>query len=301
MSNNYMPSWFAATFVVTSLICMLVGCSRSVGNRVVVGSKNFTEQAILGEMLATLIGEKTDLTVERKLYLGGTQVCHQALVNGNIDIYPEYTGTAYQVTLQLSGDNDAEEIYERVKSAYKQEFDVRWLDPFGFNNTYTLTMRKEHANELGITTISELEPHADKLQPGFDHEFLERPDGYRGLQKAYGFKFAKKPKQMDPGLMYRAIAKKQVDVIDAFATDGRIPAFDLVVLEDDRRFFPPYYAAPIVRRAVLENHPQLAAILNSLAGKIDQGTMRNLNYKVDEQGKKPRDVARQYLKDQGLI
>ncbi len=203
--------------------------------------------------------------------------------------------------LELSGATEAEEVYNQVKKAYEKEFDVRWFDPFGFNNTYTLTMRKEHAGRLGIRTISELKPHSKTLRPGFDHEFLERPDGYRGLQKAYDFKFAKKPRQMDPGLMYRAIAEKQVDVIDAFATDGRIPAFDLLVLEDDRKFFPPYYAAPIARKAVLENHPQLAATLNSLAGRIDQGTMRNLNYKVDEQGEKPRAVARQFLKDKGLI
>jgi glycine betaine/choline ABC-type transport system substrate-binding protein len=162
-------------------------------------------------------------------------------------------------------------------------------------------MRRNQAQELGVQKISDLEPHKDNLASGFTHEFMERPDGYPGLIKHYGWELGKKPKGMDPGLMYKAIAEGDVDLICGFATDGRIPAFDLVMLEDDKRFFPPYYAAPVVRSDTLGNYPELENILSKLAGKIDDTAMGQLNYQVDEEGRKAGDVAREFLQKQGLV
>ena len=282
------------------LSAVLGGCGKQ-SQKIVVGSKNFTEQKILGHMFAELIEAHTDLTVERRVGLQGTLVCFNALKEGDIHLYPEYTGTGLTAILKEPVISEPDEAYAHVKSEFERRWGLAWLEPLGFNNTYTLTMRRDRAEKLGIRRISDLRDHADDLKPGFDHEFMSRPDGYEPLTKAYGFRFKHEPVGLDPGLMYRAIADGRVEVIDAFATDGRIPALDLVILEDDQGFFPPYYAAPLVRQEVVEAHPEVAAALNRLAGKIDSATMAQLNYEVDENHRSPREVALGFLRAQGLV
>jgi osmoprotectant transport system substrate-binding protein len=286
------------------LLFFLAGCqsgSQTQEKTITIGSKHFTEQEILGEIMAQMVEANTDLRVERRFDLGGTMVCFNALKNGDIDLYAEYTGTGLVNILGMKTMRNADETYNTVKRLFSKKCDLVWLSHFGFNNTYTLTMRRKQAEALGIKTISDLAKYADKLQPGFDAEFLERPDGYRGLAKYYGFTFRKEPKQMDPGLMYKALAEGAVDVIDGFATDGRIPAYHLVMLKDDRHFFPPYYAAPLVRGGTLAKYPQLRAELDKLGGLIDNETMQKMNFAVDRQERRPADVAREFLRSHGLI
>ncbi|MDB4866452.1 MAG: transporter permease subunit [Cohnella sp.] len=268
---------------------------------IVIGGKNFTEQDILVNMMASLIEAKTDLRVVRKPFLGGSEVTHSALIKGDIDMYPEYTGTAWTAVLKqkpLGGNPEA--TYSKVKAAYEHNFQVTWLKPIGFNNTYTLSMKTERAQSLGIRTFSDLARKSPDLVLGATHEFLERPDGFPGLQKAYGLKF-KSTKGLDPGLTYSAVRDGTTDVNDAFSTDGRIIAFHLTVLKDDKHFFPPYYAAPIIRMDTLKAHPELADVLNLLAGKIDDKTMSVLNGQVDLEGRQAREVAETWLKKTGLL
>ncbi|WP_274594832.1 glycine betaine ABC transporter substrate-binding protein [Desulfosporosinus fructosivorans] len=243
---------------------------------------------------------KTDLEVETKPWLGGTMVASKALDAGDIDIYAEYTGTALTVQLEQAVITDPDEAYAKVSKMYKEKKDITWLKPFGFNNTYTLTMRKADAEKLGVKTFSDLIKDAPSLVMVSEPEFLERDDGYKGIQKLYGINF-KDVKAMDAGLMYGALKDGKADVCPAYATDGRIIAFDLLVLKDDKKFFPPYYAAPIIRNDTLAKHPELADALNSLAGKLDDTTMQKLNAQVDLDKKASKDVANEWLKAQGLI
>lgn len=265
-----------------------------------IGTKNFTEQLILGELMAQLLEAHTNLQVERKFNLGGTVICHRALTRGDIDLYPEYTGTALTAILQRPTVADPDEVLAIVKDAYREKFGCEWLPPFGFNNTYALAVRREDAERVGWRTISDLRKDAPRLRAGFTSEFRERPDGYPGLREAYGFAFGRVV-DMDPALMYQALAKGGVDVICAFATDGRIPAYDLVTLKDDRSFFPPYHAAPVVRLATLQAHSALRDALAPLTGAIDDATMQRLNYEVDEKKRLPREVAREFLVSQGWL
>ena len=287
---------------ITIMMIALLGIAACGGGerKVVIGSKEFTEQVILREMMAALIEGNSDIKTEQK-FLGGTLICFNSLKSGDIDLYAEYTGTALTAILKQEPMKELQKVYDTVKDAFKQQYELVWLEPLGFNNTYTLTMRRDQAQELGVQTISDLEAHKDKLTSGFTHEFVERPDGYPGLVKHYGFKLEKKPKGMDPGLMYKAIAEGNVDLICGFATDGRIPAFDLVMLKDDKQFFPPYYAAPVIRTDTLKKYPKLEGILNKLAGKIDDKTMAQLNYEVDEEGRQAAEVAKEFLQKHGLI
>lgn len=274
---------------------------------IVIGGKNFTEQDILVYLMAELIEHDTGLAVETKTNLGGSPVCFSALESGDLDIYAEYTGTALMSLLGREIITDADEAYQVVDAAFNEKHHLDWLQPFGFNNAYTITVRRATAEELGLRTVSDLAQHVksntggDRLTAGFDSEFLVRTDGYPGLKDLYDFEFASKPMHLDPGLMYQAVASDQVDVICGFATDGRIPAYDLVILEDDKDLFPPYYAAPVVRKATLEKHPDLKATLNKLAGRLPDETMQQLNFEVDEEGRKARVVARDFLIREGLI
>jgi len=271
------------------------GCARKAKPvSVTVGSKNFTEQLIVAELMAQLIESRTDLNVRRKLNLGGTMICHSALTRGEIDLYAEYTGTALTAILKQPVVSDPQQVYATVRQAYAERFQCEWLAPFGFNNTYTLTVRGTFANREGVRRISDLEPLAADLEAGFTAEFAVREDGYPGLRKTYGFGFGR-TRDMDPGLMYQAVAREEVDVICAFATDGRIAAYDLQTLEDDKGFFPPYYAAPVVRRDTLADHPEIRAALAPLAGLLDDETMQRLNLEVDEKKREPADVARRFL------
>lgn len=285
------------------VIMLFAGCSLLTGkdsNKVVIGGKNFTEQDILVYMMKYVIEDQTKLKVETKTFLGGTSVVAQAIERGDIDIYPEYTGTALINLLGEPVINNPQAAYDKVQKIYKEKKNIVWLEPFGFNNTYTLTMRSDEAERLGIRTISDLAAKADSLMLGCTQEFLERADGQKGLEKKYGFKFAA-ASGMDPGLTYAAVRDKKVDVIDGFATDGRIAAFNLKILQDDKSFFPPYYAAPIVRAEVLEKHPEIAGALKVLAGKLDDTEMAKLNAKVDLEKQDPKVVAKEWLQAKGLI
>jgi len=295
----------AAVVLVVVVVGIAVWQALTAGE-IVIGGKDFTEQSILAHMMAILIEENTDLTTETKTYLGGTMVCWNGLKAGQLDCYAEYTGTGLVTILKEPVIADPDEAYDKVKQACRGKFDLLWLKPFGFNNTYTLTMRGQQAEELGIKRFSDLaeyvrsgrEPH---LQAAFTAEFMQRPDGYKGLIEAYNLEFQDDPKQMDPGLMYKNCADGAVDVICGFATDGRIAAFGLKTLKDDQGFFPPYYAAPVIRMDTLEKHPELEALLNKLGGRIDDKTMQRLNYEVDGKKRKAEDVAREFLQEEGLI
>ncbi|MGH2614845.1 MAG: glycine betaine ABC transporter substrate-binding protein [Thermomicrobiales bacterium] len=280
---------------------------------VAVGSKQFTEQLIVGEMLALLL-EDAGYTVERQLGLAGTDIVHQALLSGEVDTYVEYTGTGLLAILGMdlpSGTPTAgaaatpvagvDAVYDIVKNEYAEQFDLVWLDPLGFNNTYTLALTEERAAELGVATISDLIPLSGELTLGATQEFLARPDGLPGLMETYeGMAFAD-AQGFEPGLVYQAVDSGDVDVISAFATDGRIPALGLVTLEDDLGFFPPYFAAPVVRQELLDADAAVADVLNALAGLLDDETMAGLNAQVDVDGEEPEDVARGFLEEQGLI
>jgi osmoprotectant transport system substrate-binding protein len=281
---------------------------------VAVGSKQFTEQLILGELLALLL-EDAGYTVERQIGLAGTDVVHQALINDEVDTYVEYTGTGLLAILGMDlpsatpaagaatpvAGAGVDAVYDIVKREYADQLNIAWLDPLGFNNTYTLALTEERAAELGVETISDLIAVSGDLTFGATQEFLTRPDGLPGLMETYqGLEFAD-AQGFDPGLVYQAVDSGDVDVISAFATDGRIPALGLVTLEDDLGFFPPYYAAPVVRQELLDEDPAVADVLNSLAGLLDDETMAGLNAQVDVDGEEPEDVARAFLEEQGLI
>lgn len=290
--------------LVTLLLCLPLffgGCTShpSNTNTVVIGSKNFTEQFILAEIMAQLIEAHTHLRVKRVTNLGGTMICHKALVDGEIDIYPEYTGTALTAILKEKPVKDPQKAFKKVAAAYRRRFGVQWLPPFGFNNTYAITVRQDEAAKHHWRKISDLVPLARTLRAGFTAEFVARADGYPGLKQAYGLRFGS-IRDMDPGLMYKAIANGEVDVICAFSTDGRIAAYHLRPLTDDRSFFPPYFAAPLVRIETLRRHPEIRAVLTALAGKIDNAEMQRLNYAVDVKKQAVRTVARNFLLREGL-
>jgi osmoprotectant transport system permease protein len=270
------------------------------GNTVRIGSKNFTEQLILGELMAQLVEARTDLGVDRRFNLGGTMICHEALASGGIDLYAEYTGTALTAILERPAISDPGRALATVAREYRQRFSAEWLAPFGFNNTYAVTVRRSDAASHHLRTISDLVPVSGTLRAGFTAEFSERPDGYPGLSRAYGLRF-REVRDLDPALMYAAIANGEVDVICAFTTDGRVVAFDLQPLRDDRGFFPPYQAAPVVRTAILEVHPRLRPVLGRLAGLLDDATMQRLNFDVDEKKRSPSEVVRGFLESRGLV
>jgi glycine betaine/choline ABC-type transport system substrate-binding protein len=258
-----------------------------------VGSKNFTEQVVLGEIAAQAL-ELRGVAVERRLDLGGTLVCHTALMSGQLDLYPEYTGTALTAILGRKPASDREAVRSVVAAEYARRWGLVWAPPLGFEDTFALVMRAGQAQKLGIVKISDLVAHEDLLRPGFGYEFLERPDGYPGLAAAYGLRFERRPAEMDLGLLYAALDQGEVDVVAGNSTDGLIQAMHLKVLEDDRRYFPPYEAAFVVRGAVWKS-ARVRGALEGLDGRIDAETMRRLNAAVDRDRRRPRDVAREFL------
>jgi osmoprotectant transport system substrate-binding protein len=281
------------------LVALLTACGPSRENRIVVGSKNFTEQLILGEIIAQQIENKTHLPVERRFYLAGTYICHQAILGGRIDIYPEYTGTALTAVLKAKPDADRKEVYNQVKTEYEKQFNLAVGPPFGFNDTFAIEIRGDDARRLNLKTISQAAPYAPNWRAGFGYEFMERPDGYRGLAATYNLHFADAPRIMDLGLLTRALKGNQVDLIAGNTTDGLIPALDLYVLEDDKHYFPPYEAVPIIRQQTLARHPEAKQALEQLAGKISDTDMRQLNYAVDGQHNDVKEVVRQFLREKG--
>lgn len=260
----------------------------------VVGSKNFTESVILGELIAQQL-ERYGIPVKRQLNLGGTLVCHRALVAGQLDVYVEYTGTAYAAILELPRERDAARVRQVVDSIYRDRWQLIWTEALGFENTFAILVRRKDAERLGIRTLSDAVPYARHWRPVFGYEFMERADGYRGLVETYGLEFARPPSTMDLGLTYRALAEGVADIIAGNSTDGQIEALDLFSLEDDRHYFPPYEAAPVIRAAVLRRYPAAREALRALRGLLDETVMRRLNYQVDVARRTPAEVVREFL------
>ena len=287
-------------FVTCAFLLLAVGCGRNRENRVVVGSKNFTEQLILGELVAQQLEAKTKLQVERRFYLAGTYICHQAILAGRIDIYPEYTGTSLTAVLKQPPSKDRQFVYDRVKREYKRRFHLAVLPAFGFNDTFAIQIRGEDARRLNLKTISEAKKYTPRWRAGFGYEFMERPDGYKGLVETYGLQFAASPRIMDLGLLDRALKEKQIDLAAGNATDGLIPALDLAVLEDDKHYFPPYEGVPIIREELLTHHPEVRNALDELTGVLSDEDMRHLNYAVDGEHRDPKQIAVEFRKRKGL-
>ncbi|PYU94251.1 MAG: ABC transporter substrate-binding protein [Acidobacteria bacterium] len=283
-----------------SAFCLLLSCGLPRAERIVVGSKNFTEQAVLGELIAQHLESKTGLPVERRFYLAGSYICHQAVLGGRIDLYPEYTGTALTAILKEKPQGSAADVYNRVREEYLNRFGLAVTAPLGFDNTFAIVIRGEDARRLHLHTISEAARYTPQWRAGFGYEFMERPDGYQSLAKTYGLKFAAPPRIMELGLLYRALKEKQVDLVAGSATDGLIAALDMVVLEDDRHYFPPYEAVPIVRQEALAGHPAVRQALADLGGRISAEEMRRMNYAVDGEHRDAKEVAREFLKSKGL-
>jgi len=277
-----------------------LGCGKRNEATIVVGSKNFTEQIVLAELFAQQIEARTGLRVERRVNLGGTLICQQALVSGKIDLYPEYTGTALTAILHNPLEKDPAEVFHRVQQEYRARFNVEAMPSLGFNNTFAMVVRGDDAERLHLQKISDVEPLAPKWRTGFGYEFMERPDGYNGWAAAYGLHFSAQPKILDLGLLYRALAEKQVDLVAGNSTDGLIDSLHLIVLQDDRHYFPPYEAVPLVRRATLDKHPEVGVALGALAGKISEEEMRGMNYQVDGGQRDPAEVVREFRKAKGL-
>lgn len=275
------------------LLMSLVSCQRQTP-KIVICSKNFTEQLILGELLAITIETQTDIPVERRFNLAG-ELCHQGLVAGEIDIYVEYTGTAFTNILKQPPITNARQVYDYVQQTYPQKFQAQWFPPFGFNNTFAIVVRGTDARKLGLKTIADAAPYTPQWQAGFGYEFVERQDGFPGLAQTYDLKFAGPPKTMDLGLIYRALIDNQVDLVAGNSTDGLIDQLDLVILEDNKQYFPPYEAAPVVRQATLDQYPELGEVLNSLAGTISQSEMQKLNYQVDGERRPIKQVVQDFI------
>lgn len=272
---------------------------------ITIGGVGYTEQNIQIEMMALML-EDAGYEVEREPSIASEALLHQAHLSGDIDVSVQYTGSGLVGILGMdipeatADATIAEQSYDIVKTEFEEQFDMVWLDPLGFNNTYALVVTQETADELGVSTISELVEHAPDLTLGTDIPFPARPDGLPGVEAAYDIHFGDVV-PMDVGLLYSAVDNGEVDVIVAYSTDGRIPRLDLAILEDDRNYFPPYYAAPVINGDLLEEHPELGDILNQTAGLYDDQTMAELNAQVDEEGKDERDVARAFLEEHGII
>lgn len=292
---------FLVTFLLTLTIAVLVAaCGGAAAKPVRVGSKDFTEEFIVGNMYALLL-ESNGIPVERKLNLGGTPVLQQALVSDQVDIYPEYTGTGLLTVLKLPTNTNREQVFNTVRDEYKKQFNLVWLNPAPMNNTQALAMKKDVAAAKGIKTISDMAAQASELTMIGPPEFEQREDGLPGISKAYGNFKLKAYIPVDPGLRYEGLVNGQADVVVAFGTDGQISAYDLVLLEDDKGLFPPYQIAPIVRQQAIDANPQMVELLNKLAPLLTDATMQRLNFEVDGKKREPVDVAKEFLQQNGLI
>ncbi|HET9840340.1 MAG TPA: glycine betaine ABC transporter substrate-binding protein [Candidatus Angelobacter sp.] len=273
---------------------LLAGCStRRSGTSI--GCKNFTEQLVLGELLAQYLARFISVPIEKRFYLAGTYICHQALLAGRIDMYVEYTGTALVAILKEPPSSDHAAVFDAVREKYASRFNIEALPSLGFDNTFAMVMRGNDARRLGLKTLSDAAAIASQLRLGVGYEFLERPDGYKGLIAKYGFNFREAPRVMDLGLLYRALQNNQVDLVAGSNTDGLIAALDLVVLEDDRRYFPPYDAVPLVRQETLRRYPEVGAALRRLSGRITADEMRRMNFAVDGEKKDAAAVVKAFI------
>ncbi len=285
----------ALLLMVLLLIALLLGPHQA-KTVITIGSKNFTEQVILGEFLSQQIENNTPLKVKRQFDLGGTFVLHEAVRRGQVDGYVEYTGTAWTAILKRPPISDAQRVWKETAKRYQSQFDLTVFPSLGFDNTFAILVRTGDAQRHQLQTISDLLPLALTWRAGFGFEFLNRQDGYRGLSQRYGLVFRMPPREMDLGLTYRALADGQVDVIAGNATDGQITSLNLTHLVDERHYFPPYQAVPVFNSASLRSHPQLVGVLKSLAGTLDAATLRELNRQVDLEHRQPAEVVRTYLR-----
>jgi osmoprotectant transport system substrate-binding protein len=288
-----------AAFVAAASL-FIAGCAPPRPDHPIIGAKNFTEQVVLGELLAQEIEAKSNLKVERRFYLAGSYICQQALVSGRIDAYVEYTGTALTAILKQPVDRDPQRVLETVHNLYASRYNIVVGPPLGFENTFAMVIRGDDARALHLTTLSQAARFAPSWRLGVGYEFEQRPDGLPGLSAAYGLKFAAPPRTMDLGLLYRALKAHQVDMIAANSTDGPIQALGLTALEDDRHYFPPYQAVPLVRAQALQRWPQIQTALNALAGKITADDMRAMNEAIDGQHRDPAEVVREFRLRKGL-
>jgi osmoprotectant transport system substrate-binding protein len=296
--HTSLPRSFNAWLAIT--LMLLGGCGQKRPDRIVVGSKFFTEQVVLAELLAQHIEARTGIPVERKTNLGGTLLVQKAMLAGELDLYVEYTGTALTTVLNETPQGDSKSVYERVKKEYADRFGLEVTQPLGFENTFAIVIRGEDAKKYNLQKLSDITALAPGWRAGVGYEFLERPDGFNGLCGRYNLKFGEKPRVMDLGLIYRALLDHQVDVVAGNSTDGLIGALGLAALEDDRHYFPPYDAVPVVRKAALERFPALRGALAELAGKVSAVDVRQMNYAVDGLHREPAAVVREFRKAKGL-
>ncbi len=283
-----------------SLVYFPTACRKPPQTKIVIGSKFFTEQVVLAELLAQHIEAKTGIPVVRKTNLGGTLLVHKALLAGELDLYVEYTGTALTAVLNEAPQGTSSDVYNRVKKLYSDRFHLEVTEPLGFENTFALVVRGEDAKNFQLQNISELASVAGKWHAAVGYEFLERPDGFPGLSARYNLRFAETPKVMDLGLIYRALVDRQVDAVVGNSTDGLIDALGLVALVDDRHYFPPYDAVPVVRQSTLAQFPQLRAALADLGGKLSAPDVRRMNYAVDAELQDAAAVVRKFRASKGL-
>ena len=285
-------------FAGLAAVMLFTGCSSK--HRISVGSKNFTEQVILGEIMAQHLENKLHQPVDRKLNLGGTLLAHQALLSGDIDMYPEYTGTAFTNILKRSGVTDPAVVLDRVRTEYASGLRLDVLDPLGFNSSFAMTVRGEDARARHLETLSDAARDPAGFTLGAGYEFMTRPDGYPAVNGTYPIKWTASPKSMDLGLLYTALLGKQVDMVAANTTDGALTKLDVKVLKDDKQAFPPYQACIVVRSELVTANPDVRKDLSELSGKISDAAMRAMNYAVDAEHKQVRDVARAFLQKAGL-
>ena len=280
-------------------ILSMAGCSKE-EKKVVIASKPMTEQYIIVEMLTYLIEENTDIIVEQKLGIGGgTSNIHPGMVSGEIDIYPEYTGTGWLFVLKEELINDPKDLYNAVKDKYQSEYGIVWSELYGFNDTYGIAVKAELADELGLNSYSDLAAISEDLTIGAEYDFYEREDGYPGLESTYGFDFGDKT-ELDIGLKYEAIGQDQVDAINIFSTDGRLKEYNLKVLEDDKNYFPSYFCATLIREETLEKYPELEKVLAMMNNQLSNDEMTRLNYMVEIEKQDPKQVAIDFLEEKGL-
>jgi osmoprotectant transport system substrate-binding protein len=284
----------------TALLLLVAACAPPRPNHPVIGAKNFTEQVVLGELLAQEIEARAGLQVERRFYLAGSYICQQAMIAGRIDAYVEYTGTALTAILKQPVEKDPARVRETIARLYKQRYNIDVGNSLGFENTFAMIVRGEDATRLHIRTLSEAVPYAPEWRLGVGYEFEERPDGLPGLSAAYGLRFDGAPRTMDLGLLYRAIRQHQVDIIAGNSTDGPIKALGLTVLADDKHYFPPYEAVPLMREESLERWPQMRGAIEALSGKVSEDEMRAMNEQVDGEHRDPAEVVREFRRKKGL-
>jgi len=286
------------TAILVLVASLAAGCSSR--PRIVVGSKNFTEQVLLGEIVASHIERRLGLPVDRKLNLGGTLLAHEALKNGSIDLYPEYTGTALTAVLKQAAVKDPEAALDRVREGYR-EWGLEWLPPLGFNNSFAMVVLAASAREQALRTLSDAARRPEPWRLGTGYEFSQRPDGLSGLVRTYGLRLSGEPVAMDLGLLYPALQAKTIEMAAANATDGMLARPEFLVLEDDRRYFPPYECAIVVRHETLGRHPRLKAALAELSGRIPDAAMRRMNGAVDVEHRPLAEVVREFLKKLGAV